>query len=274
MKTLFTKIILAIFFVGFVTQIEIAAADKQPSDTWIDAQIVTSYLFSRHLNPFDISTSVNNGVVTLKGSVESDIQRDLAEQVAYSVDGVKKVDNQLKVDEKVVRKTPDPATPGLASKIEDATITASVKTKLLTNRNTHGMKINVDTKGRVVTLSGTLRSDSESELAEQLAENTSGVENVINKIQVAAGTPPAENAAEKAGTAVSDTWISTKVRSLLLFSNDYPGSDVAVTTDKGIVVLEGKALTSEQKQRIGEMVNDVVGVKDVQNRLQVKSPSV
>lgn len=70
-------------------------------------------------------------------------------------------------------------------------------------------------------------------------------------------------------TAVTDGWISTQIRSFLTFSNDYPGSDVRVTTTNGIVTLEGYARNAQQKSLIEKEVGEIVGVKSVNNKLDV-----
>lgn len=67
----------------------------------------------------------------------------------------------------------------------DAQITATVKSKLLSDPEVSGFKIDVDTSGGRVTLSGTVDSEAAKEEAEELARNTEGVEEVENLIEVA-----------------------------------------------------------------------------------------
>src|SRR5712691_4317624 len=66
-------------------------------DASITVRIKTTYLFSRHLNPFRINVDTRDGVVTLHGTVPSGIHRDLAGEIAKNADGVKEVDNQLSI---------------------------------------------------------------------------------------------------------------------------------------------------------------------------------
>lgn len=68
--------------------------------------------------------------------------------------------------------------------IDDANITAAVKSKLLADRATQGLRINVTTKNGVVSLTGQVRSSTEKELAEQMAAGTSGVKAVENHLDV------------------------------------------------------------------------------------------
>ncbi|MEW6167166.1 MAG: BON domain-containing protein [Pseudomonadota bacterium] len=156
-------------------------------DAWIDGSIETAFLFNTHLNNFKIDTDVNNGVVTLRGTVESDIDRDLAEEIAKGVEGVARVDNQLVVGtvEPEDRDRAQAQSRDFRQWAEDATTTAEVKAKLLANDNTEGLAIDVDTRSSVVTLSGEVKSREEAQLAEQIADNVDGVVEVQNELRVA-----------------------------------------------------------------------------------------
>jgi len=68
-------------------------------NAWLEGKLETALLVNRHLNNFTINNEVREGKATLTGSVESDIDRELAEQVALSIKGIKDVDNKLKVDQ-------------------------------------------------------------------------------------------------------------------------------------------------------------------------------
>jgi hyperosmotically inducible protein len=66
----------------------------------------------------------------------------------------------------------------------DASITAAVKTKLLGDTKVGGLKIDVDTKDNVVTLTGNVKSAAERDEAIRLAKNTTGVKSVVNKLTI------------------------------------------------------------------------------------------
>jgi hyperosmotically inducible protein len=68
--------------------------------------------------------------------------------------------------------------------IDDATITARVKTALLNDPQVGGMKIDVDTTQGVVTMSGIVKSQAEADRAVQLARQASGVKDVKSTLQV------------------------------------------------------------------------------------------
>jgi hyperosmotically inducible protein len=66
----------------------------------------------------------------------------------------------------------------------DAALTSAVKTKLLADTKVGGLKIDVDTKDNIVTLSGTVSSQAEKAEAVRLAKTTSGVKSVVDKLVI------------------------------------------------------------------------------------------
>jgi osmotically-inducible protein OsmY len=160
-----------------------AAADEaeQTSDIWLKAKIVTTFALSEYLNPFAINVKVSNGDVTLTGTVENDIESDLAGELAKGVKGVRKVDNKLNTSPEAQRNTEQGS---FMRFVEDANITARVKSRLLLNPNTHGLKIHATTKNGVVVLVGELNSDIEAELVRQITRNTKGVVDVEDKLTI------------------------------------------------------------------------------------------
>jgi hyperosmotically inducible protein len=68
--------------------------------------------------------------------------------------------------------------------IDDATITAKVKTALLNDPQVGGLKIDVDTTKGVVTMSGIVKSPVEAQRAIQLAREQGGVKDVKSTLQV------------------------------------------------------------------------------------------
>lgn len=70
--------------------------------------------------------------------------------------------------------------------ITDAAITTAVKTKLLADSKTPGLKIDVDTKDGVVTLNGTVPTKAVVDKAVADARGTKGVKRVVNNLKIAA----------------------------------------------------------------------------------------
>lgn len=175
----------AIYFLAawlFIAPIAQAAnTNDGSSDVIIKTKILTTYTLNTQLNPFDFDVAVNNGIVTLNGSVANPAEQELAVDIARGVDGVNKVINNIKIDANVkqhLHKT------GFAQTVDDASTTAMVKSKLLLNRRTSGLSIHVKTENSMVTLDGDVATLSEKQLAGKIAARVNGVNQVINNLQV------------------------------------------------------------------------------------------
>ena len=68
--------------------------------------------------------------------------------------------------------------------VDDANITASVKTKLVADKAANLTRVDVDTNNGTVYLNGTVDSAEQKARAEQLAWQAKGVKSVVNNLQV------------------------------------------------------------------------------------------
>jgi osmotically-inducible protein OsmY len=165
-----------------------AAESSQPAkDSFITGKLEATYLFNRHLSGSSIKAETTNGVVHLTGTVDSNIDRDLAGEIAKGADGVTSVKNDLVVkagSSQASSKSSNSSGESFGQYVDDATTTAMVKTKLLADPNVKGLKIGVETTGDVVTLTGNVGSAEQKQLAEKLAKNTSDVKSVKNKLVI------------------------------------------------------------------------------------------
>ncbi len=76
----------------------------------------------------------------------------------------------------------------VGSYIDDTTITTAIKARLLEDKTTGGMSINVDSLNGTVALSGFATSEAEKSRAEAIAREAKGVKAVRNNLIV---RPPA-----------------------------------------------------------------------------------
>ena len=68
--------------------------------------------------------------------------------------------------------------------IDDATITASVKAKLVADKPANLTRVDVDTNNATVYLNGVVESAEQKARAEELARQAKGVKSVVNNLQV------------------------------------------------------------------------------------------
>ena len=116
------------------------------SDTWIGWKVKSALLFHRNVSATGTDVDVKDGIVTLTGQASSLAQRELTTEYARDVDNVKGVKNDMTIAQ-------TPATPGatIGDKIDDASITAEVKSSLLSHHSTSALHTGVSTTDGVVT---------------------------------------------------------------------------------------------------------------------------
>ncbi len=236
-----------------------------------ETQIWTTYALSPYLRANDLKVAVDGGKATLTGNVEEGVNKDLAKQIALGVDGIKSVDNQIVVQSDYAPPKRSAAR-AYGESMDDAGTSAAVKSKLIWSKYTDGMTTEVETKSGKVTLRGTADSAASSELAKSLAMSTRGVVSVDNRLTVdegkpaTAGIPGLAKSSANAGHDMADGWITSKVKSTYGYSSSVDGSDIAVSTNSGIVTLTGKVDSGAERALAIELAQNVRGVKSVQSK--------
>lgn len=229
-----------------------------------EGSIWTAFALNRHLSPFKLDVDVERGTAVLRGKVENEVDRELAERIALDIEGIDKVDNQLQVDPAVAS---EPGSRGaMAQRFEDATLTATVKSKLLWSSVTEALHIDVDTRDGVVTLKGRAQSPEAKELAGSLAANTDGVITVNNLISISAADSIAAKAQPQnlsPTEQLSDAWVTSKVKSSLIYSRTLDGLNIKVSTESGVVSLDGIVANYAEKELAVEIARNIRGVKGV-----------
>lgn len=159
---------------------QLTVTGEQPeehSDGWISMKVKAALAFHKNVSATGTGVSTQNGVVTLSGHAVSEAQRQLTMEYAKDVEGVTEVRNDLIVTGKPAQRT-------LGEKVDDASITAQIKTTLLFHKSTHTAATKVVTKNGVVTLRGEAKNAAEKDLVTKLAEDINGVKSVHNQMTV------------------------------------------------------------------------------------------
>ncbi|HEX4854000.1 BON domain-containing protein [Arenimonas sp.] len=160
--------------------------------------------------------------------------------------------------------------------IDDATITASVKTRLLADERTKGFDINVDTVRGTVKLTGGADSLESKLAAGKIAGEAEGVILVDNQLVVAgegtelrqdANTATASGevreAMDEAGDGADDAWITSKVKAQLLADAAVKGTQINVDTKANVVTLTGTAESASAREMAIKLAAGTKGVKNV-----------
>jgi osmotically-inducible protein OsmY len=148
----------------------------------------------------------------------------------------------------------------IASKTDDR-IESSAKKSYVFETYLKGDDINIQSKDGAVTLTGTVSEESHKSLARETVTGLPGVKSVNNNLAIKGESP----------TANSDAWVTTKVKTMLLYHQNVSAM-TEVDTKDGMVSLKGNADNQAQKDLTSEYAKDVEGVKDVNNQMTVKGP--
>jgi osmotically-inducible protein OsmY len=162
------------------------AQPAEHSDTWIGLKVKTALLFHRNVSATGTTVEVKDGVVILTGEASSLAQKELTTEYAKDIDNVKAVVNDM-----TIAKTPATPDATAGDKIDDASITAEVKSSLLSHHSTSALHTTVSTTDGIVTLSGIAKNDAEKSLVTKLVTDINGVTSVINNMTIA--VPVASN---------------------------------------------------------------------------------
>lgn len=157
--------------------------------------------------------------------------------------------------------TDAPRTAGVV--IDDAAITASIKTKLTTDKDTKARQINVETQKGIVQLNGFVDSTAARSEAEKIAAGTDGVTQVRNNLEVRSADRPA-------GVVVDDAMITGKVEAALVADKRTSAMRVDIETHDGEVQLSGFAKTQAEKSAAVDVAKGVEGVRVVKNDIDVR----
>jgi osmotically-inducible protein OsmY len=207
-------------------------------------------------SPIDVSVSAN--AVTLSGAVDSWQRKRLAAQLAKGVRGVVAVDNQLTVhfDKK--------------SRRPDLEIKRDVEQTLKWDAVSYHERIQTEVKGGAVKLTGYVESESEKGRAalDAYVTGVTSVDATGLKVEARARDPKLRKTKY---VDKSDAEILEALQEGLLLDPRVKSSNVYPQVSFGIVTLYGEVDNAMAKQAAEEDAWCTVGVRHVENRLEVNS---
>lgn len=128
-----------------------------------------------------IDVDADDGAIRLSGEVKKRATAELAEEVAKSVEGVRSVDNRLRVAESGEESAADRALSEAEAELRDAALETRVRIALIDRMGRDGFRIGTDAASGVLTLEfprGMERSRRRE--AVRIAERLDGVDRVIS----------------------------------------------------------------------------------------------
>jgi hyperosmotically inducible protein len=180
--------------------------------------------------------------------------------------------------------------------VNDAWITTQIHAKFFADADVKGRNIDVDTSNGVVTLSGEVHSANERAQALAKARSVDGVSRVVDKLTLTPGDRPAsaevrdkaegtvgkakaewpkkkaegKDIMDRTGTAITDTWITTKIQSKYFLDTDVKGINIDVDTKDGVVTLTGTVGNDAVHKEAVALAKSTDGVKQVVDKLVTK----
>lgn len=237
-------------------------------DSTITARIEALYLLDQHLNPLNINTTTRDGNVMLSGSVNDATQRELAEDLALGVKGVRFVDNQLIVVNTVVGEKEERS---WSQRVQDRAVTAAVRARMLGTGEFKGLKIGISTINNKVTLYGVVPTEAHVESMLDIAADTKGVEEVINQLTVRR-KEDAYDSVRGTGQQISDEWLESRVATAIMLNRHLKVRELDIEVDDGICMLSGTVASEEKRQLAEEVARNVQGISEVRNTITVRAP--
>jgi hyperosmotically inducible periplasmic protein len=229
----------------------VRAQTQSPADTQIQAEVQKSLDNKKFKN---VSAMVLDGNVTLTGSVDVYADKENLDNRIHHVKKVKGVDNEVQVS--------GPA-------VEDATLRDKLAEKLAYDRVGYGTtafnSISIGVQNGVVTLGGTVYGPPDKDSALSLVENTPGVKDVVDNIEVAPLSPMDDRLRIELARAIYGT------PQLQKYALD-PAKPIRITVVNGNVTLTGVVDNKGDSDVANIRANGVPGVFKVINNLQIAGP--
>lgn len=254
--------------------------EEARTDSGITTAVQSSYYSDDSVRGQNIDVSTANGVVTLRGTVADDTSRQQAETIARGVDGVTRVENQLRVESAAAQTAEAERQPAEAADPDDGRVNAGwlttrIQAQYFTTTDVRGRNIDVTSNSDgVVTLRGDVENEEERRRAIQIAQNTDGATRVEDHLRITgpvATTGETDEAArdreEEARTTQPDGWVTTKIQAKYFMDGDVRGREINVDTNNGVVTLRGEVGNEAERRQAVAIARNTDGVRDVQDQL-------
>jgi len=212
-----------------------ATPSKETPDTGITSAVEDGFIFEKGVFWSDVDVSTSQGIVTLSGSVDNLLAKTRAVKIAESIRGVRGVIDRTTV-------TP-------VSRL-DEDIRKDILAALTQDPATDSYQVAVSIRDGVVTLTGSVGSYPERQLAARIAEGVKGIKEVHNDITI-------HYLAKR-----TDAEIDADVKSRLRWDIWINGDLVNATVKDGKVTLMGTVGSAISKSRASDdaWLNGVMGV--------------
>jgi len=157
----------------------------------------------------------------------------------------------------------------------DESIQDRIEHRLASNADLKHYDLSAKVSNHVATVSGTVATDAQKAEAERVAK-VAGVTKVDNDVKVEKDVDKtlaerAKSGLSKTGEAITDTWITAKVKWFFVGEDLLKGSDIGVDTNNHVVTLKGTVRSAAGRTRAVHLAKETDGVSKVEDQLVVKA---
>tara|TARA_B100000787_G_scaffold119479_1_gene89634 strand:+ start:401 stop:991 length:591 start_codon:yes stop_codon:yes gene_type:complete len=148
--------------------------NKYVEDTIILAQLKNVYFSNNEIIFFNVSVDVTEGRILLTGAVEQTDQRIEATKLAWGIDGVIEVINEIQIsnDESIL------------DYADDLIMKTKINAQLLLEQDVLNINYSVEVVNGIVYLIGIAQNQVELDIVITISKNTYGVQDVINYVRL------------------------------------------------------------------------------------------
>lgn len=241
---------------GIINEVEVSPAIMRP-DNELKEAVEDTLIADPAADAYELEVEVNDGTITLKGTVESWQERQLSETVVKGVRGVRGIENRIAVNYEDVR--------------YDDEIDAEVSARLENDVRVDDAMIDVDVTDGIVKLEGMVGSLSEKRQAEADAW-VSGVRDVVSDNLHTNWGLRDDMRRSDLYQFRTDEQIKEAVDDSFLYDPRVLSFEPEVSVRGGNVTLSGVVDNLEAKLAAEDDARNVVGVRSVDNNLKVRIP--
>ena len=155
----------------------------------------------------------------------------------------------------------------------DATTSGKVKSAFMLSKRLSPYDIEAVTQNGMVTLSGPVPSEIDKELAEKVARDTRGVNQVSNQLVIEPQIKPSE-ASLRESERIVDLEVQADLRERLAASADLSDKTIQISVANRNVTLAGEVETPAQKSGAEQLARSLANVTGVTNQLSVSNPAI
>lgn len=252
--------------------------EQQVVDAALMSKIKSALAQTKRLHGYSIGVECKEGMVALIGEVPTEIDKQLATELAQEVVGVKEVNNQLQITPEATPQPGENKPLNFTVNVEDLELQANLRERLLAVPELKAQKIAVKVQNRQVTLTGQVATEAQKARAEELLRNYPKVATVQDHLRL--GNAPATPNAEKglpptppstAPIAVKDAETMRQVKAAFATNRaDFSAVNaIQVVCQNGSITLSGTVATRAERALAERLTKEVAGVKEVKSFLVV-----